>query len=157
MTATISTFEYFNFEKDFVENNIRCIPMIVRFKLDACGVKLKLAEWSKMNGQEREILAGASCDTPTEILRYKHYLQHLVWLRTGQKATLLIIDENPPWSILSSIPDQLNDKLKEHDYNMSLLQWQRLSELQRFALVKLSRESHENKNFPKALREFNLV
>ena len=38
--------EYFNFEEDFVEKNIRCIPMIVRFKMDKAGIKLKLAEWS---------------------------------------------------------------------------------------------------------------
>ena len=47
-------FVYFNFEEDFVENNVRCIPMIVRFKLDACGIKLKLSEWSKMVIEERK-------------------------------------------------------------------------------------------------------
>jgi hypothetical protein len=44
---------YFRFEEDFVEDNVRCIPMIARFKLDTCGVKLKLAEWSRMSVEER--------------------------------------------------------------------------------------------------------
>jgi hypothetical protein len=35
--------------------------------------------------------------------------------------------------------------------------WKDLSILQRFALIKLSRPSHENKNFLSALAEFNLV
>ncbi|WP_353849846.1 nitrate reductase associated protein, partial [Hydrotalea sp.] len=30
--------EYFQFEEDFVEENVRCIPMIVRFKMDAVGI-----------------------------------------------------------------------------------------------------------------------
>ena len=157
MNQIVSSFEYFAFEEDFVENNIRCIPMIVRFKLDACGIKLKLAEWSKLNAEEREILASASCDSPSASQRYKHYLQHLIWLRTGQQATLLAIDRNPSWSVLSAIPEQLLEKVNEHHQSISLKQWQHLSDLQRFALVKLSRESHENKNFPKALLEFNLV
>jgi len=47
---------YFQFEKDFVEDGIRCIPMMVRFKLDACGIKLRLKEWSKFSPDKKNIL-----------------------------------------------------------------------------------------------------
>ena len=56
----------FDFETDFMENNIRCIPMIVRFKLDAIGIKLKLAEWSRFTVEERTRLTEKSCITPEE-------------------------------------------------------------------------------------------
>jgi hypothetical protein len=36
-------------------------------------------------------------------------------------------------------------------------QWSQLTPLQRFALMKLSRKGHENKNFYPALQEFGLV
>jgi len=36
---------FFDFEADFVLS-LRCIPMIVRYKLDTYGVKLKLAHWN---------------------------------------------------------------------------------------------------------------
>jgi hypothetical protein len=36
-------------------------------------------------------------------------------------------------------------------------QWAALSPLQRFALIKLSRSSHENSNFLPALKEFQLA
>jgi len=32
--------EYFKFEEDFIEEDVRCIPMIVRFKMDLAGIKL---------------------------------------------------------------------------------------------------------------------
>jgi len=58
---------YFKFEEDFVEENIRCIPMCVRFKLDACGIKLKLSEWSKMKFEERNLLCRLECNDSVEI------------------------------------------------------------------------------------------
>ena len=61
--------EYFNFEEDFVEKNIRCIPMIVRFKMDKAGIKLKLAEWSKFNAGERIELAVKPCRHENEVKR----------------------------------------------------------------------------------------
>ena len=47
MFKKLKGIEYFDFEEDFVEKNIRCIPMIVRFKMDEAGIKLKLSEWSR--------------------------------------------------------------------------------------------------------------
>ena len=45
---------FFEFEADFVDS-WRCIPMQVRYKLDTCGIKLKLAEWNQMNQTNRKI------------------------------------------------------------------------------------------------------
>jgi hypothetical protein len=148
---------YFRFEEDFVENNVRCIPMIVRFKLDACGIKLKLAEWSRMTVAERENLANFPCETDDEILQYHHYLQQLIYSRTGNAATELPLMQSPAWSLMDEIPFPWQEKLNEFSWAISLQQWQRLSDLQRFALLKLSYPGHENKNFPKAMREFQLV
>ncbi|MEN9210118.1 MAG: nitrate reductase associated protein [Thermostichus sp. DG02_2_bins_29] len=39
---------------------------------------------------------------------------------------------------------------------ISLDFWKNLEDLQRFALIKLSRSNHENKNFLPALQEFGL-
>lgn len=148
---------YFRFEEDFVEDNVRCIPMIVRFKLDASGIKLKLSEWSKMGVDERENLAAMPCDSLEEILAYRFYLKELIHKRTGAEATELPVLANPAWALLDEIPFPLQEKLREFEWNISLRQWRTLSDLQRFALLKLSYPSHENRNFPKAMKEFNLV
>ena len=40
--------QFFDFEAAFV-NSLRCVPMIVRYKLDACGIKLSLRAWSQFS------------------------------------------------------------------------------------------------------------
>jgi hypothetical protein len=76
---------------------------------------------------------------------------------TNQNPTDLKVDQNPQWAQLSEIPSILIEKVKELNLSLSLAQWKGLDTLQRFALLKLSSASHENKNFPKAMREFNLA
>jgi len=147
----------FKFEEDFMEDNIRCIPMMVRFKLDAAGIKLKLSEWSRLTLPERIDLAELPTTTQGEVFKYRHHLQHLILSRTGKETTEQPIDKSPAWAMTDHIHESLQEKLKEYNSTLSLIKWQRLSDLQRFVLIKLSRPSHENRNFPKAMKEFNLV
>ena len=149
--------EYFKFEEEFIEEDVRCIPMIVRFKLDTCGIKLKLAEWSKMTVAERTKLAESPCGTREQIKLYKQYVQHVVRIYSGQEASELRVDDSPSWAVITEIPALLQERLKEVRVPVSLSQWQRLRTLQRFALMKLSSSGHESKNFSRALEEFNLV
>ncbi|MBD2777085.1 nitrate reductase associated protein [Iningainema tapete] len=147
---------FFKFEADFVDS-LRCIPMLVRCKLDTCGIKLKLSDWNKMTQKEREALVELPCTTPNEVQAYRDYLQNLILQRTGTAATELSIDPHPAWKDTCTIPDNLQEKAKEFNINLTLQKWSALTELQRFALIKLSRSGHENENFPKAIAEFNLV
>jgi hypothetical protein len=149
--------EYFNFEEDFVEENIRCIPMIVRFKMDAAGIKLKLSEWSKFNVEERIELALKNCNSDEEAKQYSDYLAGLIKKYTSKEATSLSVNENPEWADKTKVPESLQEKIKKLDYTIREEQWKRLTNLQRFALIKLSREGHESKNLPKALKEFALI
>jgi hypothetical protein len=149
--------EYFAFEEDFVEDNVRCIPMIVRYKLDACLIKLKLAEWSRMTVEERSLLAVLPCETETEIEDYRNFVCDTVKRRTGQEATPLLPAAAYTPARLQNMPSSLGEKLAQLQYAISSAQWYGLSVLQRFALVKLSASAHEQKNFPRALQEFNLL
>jgi len=149
--------EYFNFEEDFVEKNIRCIPMIVRFKMDRAGIKLKLEEWSKFSTAERIELATKPCGDEREAKLYQQYLAWLVERYTEKQATGLAIDENPGWIELKNVPGVLQEKSSEFGWCVSTEQWSGLTELQRFALLKLCRPGHESKNFPKAMKEFGLL
>jgi putative acetyltransferase len=148
---------YFDFEEDFVEENVRCIPMIVRFKMDAVGIKLKLAEWSKFKVAERISLAILPTANTTEAAYYNQYLTGLISKHTNEAPTSMSIEAKPVWSVLSIIPDMLQEKANECGCEISMWQWQQLSNLQRFTLLKLCRPGHENKNFPKAMKEFGLA
>jgi hypothetical protein len=149
--------KYFDFEEDFIEENVRCIPMLVRFKMDAAGIKLKLAEWSKFSVAERLSLAVDPADTPQEVKAYNQFLSGLIKKYTNAEATNLAIETVPAWSVLDSIPEMLQEKTGEMGWVITLAQWQQLTSLQRFALLKLCRPGHENKNFPKAMKEFGLI
>jgi hypothetical protein len=149
--------EYFLFEEEFIEKNVRCIPMIVRFRMDKAGIKLKLAEWCRFSVDERIALAKKSCSNEEEVKEYNRYLSCLIKNYTGNQATAMNVDENPAWANLNKVPVALSEKLKSFGCDLSIQQWNKLTELQRFALLKLSRESHENKNFSKAIKEFKLT
>jgi hypothetical protein len=157
LTVSKPSVTYFKFEQDFVENGIRCIPMIVRFKLDAVGIKLKMREWAKFNSRERKQLATKSCSRAIEIYNYRIHLQQLIKLHTGSEATELKTDADPAWQIVSNVDEELLSHAHLYGWSITVRQWQTLSDLQRFALLKLCREGHENKNFPIAMREFKLV
>jgi hypothetical protein len=125
--------------------------------MDKAGIKLKLAEWSKFNIEERIELAKKTCNTGEEAKEYNHYLADLIKDHTGNEATSLEIDQSPAWSDINLVPVAVNEKANEFGISVSSAQWQRLTNLQRFALIKLSRPGHESKNFIKAVREFKLV
>jgi len=148
--------EFFQFEADFVDS-LRCIPMQVRFKLDTCGIKLKLSDWNHFSAAERQTLVEQPCNTASEIQAYKEFLQRLVQQYSGTPAPELPLESHPAWMDSTNIPPSLQQKAEEVGVKITLPQWAALTSLQRFALIKLSRSSHENKNFLPALKEFHLL
>lgn len=148
--------DFFQFEADFVDS-LRCIPMQVRFKLDTCGIKLKLADWNHFTPSERQALLEKACTTPTEIQAYREFLQHLVQQHSGAPASELPVEPQPAWIDATTIPFSIQEKAQEIGVAVTPQQWAALTHLQRFALLKLSRSSHENKNFLPAMQEFHLL
>lgn len=147
---------FFEFETDFVDS-LRCIPMQVRYKLDTCGIKLKLSDWNQITQAERQALVELPCTTQTDIQSYQEYLQQLILERTGTPAAKLPIESAPAWLNSGIVPASLQEKAQEIGITFTPQKWAALTPLQRFALIKLSRPGHENQNFPKAMKEFNLI
>ncbi len=147
---------FFQFEQDFVAS-LHCIPMQVRLKLDTCGIKLKLDQWNHFTPADREALIDRDCTTAIDVIDYRAFLQDLIQQRTGETAKDLAIDPQPAWLDPIVIPDGVQAKAATVNFRFSGDQWAKLEPLQRFALIKLSRSSHENSNFLPALREFGLI
>ncbi len=146
---------HFQFEADFVDS-LRCIPMQVRYKLDTCGIKLKLFHWHQMSQQERQTLVELPCNQEREIQAYRQYIQGRVLEHTGQPVGELPIEAEPAWMDGKNVPPIVQEKAGEMGVKITCEQWENLIPLQRFALIKLSRSGHENSNFPKAIVEFGL-
>jgi hypothetical protein len=147
---------FFDFEADFVDS-LRCIPMLVRMKLDTCGVKLKLAEWNHFTQAECECLVELPCEGSADTSAYRDYVSNLILQHTGHEASLLAIEPDPAWLNDREIPATVIAKIAEAGLEITLAQWANLTPLQRFALIKLTRSSHENNNFLPAIREFGLI
>jgi hypothetical protein len=148
--------DFFQFETDFVDS-LRCIPMQVRYRLDTCGVKLKLHQWNLFTLVDRAELVDVDPQTAVEVDQYRELLVRLIQERSGEETTLLTIASQPPWLNEAEIPTVLAEKISAANINFSLLQWRKLTTLQRFALIKLSGASHEQNNFLPALKEFKVI
>lgn len=148
--------QFFQFESDFVDS-LRCIPMQMRYKLDSCGVKLKLPHWLQLTPEERQTLTSLPCSTAAEMQSYRSLLHQLVQSHTGEIPSDLPIDSHPAWLDQTTIPESVQEKAQTLAVPMTLEQWAALTPLQRFALIKLSRSQHENKNFLPALKEFQIA
>lgn len=147
---------FFQFEADFVES-LRCIPMQVRYKLDTCGVKLKLPDWNHFSQEERQELVDRACNTEAEVQAYREILHQFVAGHGGDRPSELPIDPTPEWHNASVIPTSVREQSNGFGLVLTLAQWSSLTPLQRFALIKLSRSNHENRNFLPALKEFGLA
>ncbi len=147
---------FFKFEADFVDS-LRCIPMVVRLKLDSCGVKLKLAEWNHFTQLECAELVNLPCEESAEVIAYRDYVCGLIFRHTGNTASSMEVDPHPAWLNARDIPSTVQIKAAEYGITITPSQWANLNSLQRFAAIKLTRSSHENNNFLPALQEFGLV
>lgn len=146
----------FQFELDFADT-LHCVPMAVRLKLDTCGVKLSLAQWNQFDRGERQHLLDRPCDQPDTVSAYRDYLADLIAQHHSGPLKTLAVDPHPPWHQGDCIPPAVQQRATILGYPLALAQWQCLHPLQRFALIKLSRPSHDNHNFLPALREFGLA
>ncbi|HEY3796997.1 MAG TPA: nitrate reductase associated protein [Caulobacteraceae bacterium] len=148
---------FFAFEADFVAS-LRCIPMSVRLKLDRAGIKLSLRQWSCFTRLDRQALVDAPCRSGPEIDRYAGRLVALVRDRAGETAKPLPEPVDPQWEGADRPPPAVVAFANGQGLAAPTpRQWAALSELQRFALVKLSRDNHDNVNFMPAMREFGLL
>ncbi len=146
----------FAFEDDFVAT-LRCIPMAVRFKLDLCGVKLSLRQWSRLSAEDRRELLMTPCDRPAEAETYRRQLTHLIEEKTGGGVKPLPEGSTVPWDQPERTPEAVKVFAASIDVAPPAdLAWSGLTPLQRFVLLKLSRDNHDNVNFLPAMAEFKL-
>lgn len=144
----------FRFEMDFADT-LRCVPMVVRMKLDLCGVKLSLRQWSRFTMAQRSQLTKSPITSLNERAAYRALLVYLISTQTGEEPKFLPDVNSDIWEKSDAVPEVvLQAALSFGEPPPTLDQWSRLSSLQRFALIKLTRSGHDNLNFVPAMREF---
>lgn len=147
----------FGFEADFADD-LRCIPMVVRFKLDRCGVKLSLRQWSRMGVANWASLLKQRCDTGAEVESYRDVVVQRATTHCAEAIKWLAADPEPGWANRLRVPaDVIRQAADSGVAPPSPQCWSQLSALQRFALLKLARSDHDNHNFAPAMREMGLI
>lgn len=150
----------FEFEQDG-RYPLRRIPMVMRFNLDACGIKISLTAWITLSRDEREALVALPCATAAEQHAYRERLAALLAPHADNPDAVIEtveIDSAPAWREMKHVPPGVKDGLTELALPApTLAQWAALSDLQRFALIKLTRSGHKNSNLLPALKEFGLA
>ena len=147
----------FGFEADFAKD-LRCIPMVVRFKLDRCGVKLSLRQWSKMGAANRMRLLAARGDTIAETEAFRILVVGLATTHCPEEIRWLPVEPEPAWANPASVPtDVIRQAAACGVAPPTPKGWKHLSVLQRFALLKLARSDHDNHNFVPAMCEMGIL
>lgn len=145
----------FAFEADFTAD-LRCIPMAVRRKLDLAGVKLKLVHWNGLDSAERQRLLDWP-DDPAAIAELGHWLLSRSQGLPDGPARPIEPARGCDWQQAGQLPPLLKAACRQLGLELRPEAWTDLTELQRFALLKLSHPGHEHRNLPRALQEFRLL
>jgi hypothetical protein len=146
----------FGFESD-LERSLACIPLAVRFKLDKCGIKLSLAQWQQLPRGRRQDFLRVRCDTEVEIANFRRALRASIRATSADEPRLLNLGASRPWED-TEVPEQVRRKTLELGaIPPAPYRWRALTPLQRFALIKLSRDGDHARNLMPALREFELL
>lgn len=152
--------DLFAFEQDG-RYPLRRIPMIMRFKLDACGIRLPLIAWALLSREQRERLVDLPYASEHDRQQFQEEIVQMLAPHADNPDAaieLVPVDQQPIWRDLTLVPQQVCDQLEELTLPpLTVDQWRSLNELQRFALTKLTRSGHKNANLLPALREFGLA
>lgn len=134
----------FAFEQDG-RYPLRRIPMIVRWRLDGCGMRIGLEAWVRLSREQREQLVRLDAN------EFGCALGAMLAKHDEPFETVAPIDPAAPQPMPATLAEEMQGLGLTP---ATLVQWQALSPLQQFTLTKLSRPGHRNGNLPAALAEF---
>lgn len=150
----------FEFEQDG-RYPLRRIPMIMRINLDACGIKISLTAWITLSRNEREELLALPCASESERDFYRTRIAAMLTQHADNPDAAIEfveIEAAPVWKNSAVLPQNMSESLQELELPLlDLAQWAALNDLQRFALIKLTRSGHKNANLLPAMKEFGLI
>jgi hypothetical protein len=137
----------FAFEAD-IGPSFRRFPMAARYRLDCCGLRLKLEDWQRLSRSERALLSTLCVDTVEQRDLYRQFsaktLNSVGRTVDGVRAPAAV----PPQVSSDEVPPEILDQC---DFSgippLETKVWKRLDELSRYALVMLSRPGHANRGF----------
>jgi hypothetical protein len=145
----------FKFEEE-VQSGMESIPFAAQFRMDSIGVRIRPETWNVLSKEARLLFSHLSVKTDKDKDCYKTYLLYLLKRR---RRTVLVMSEEQTdrekaeWENLAYVPIHVYKMVVDLDYTLSLRDWIRLSDLNRYVLVKLSKGRHDRNYLNKVLIE----
>ncbi len=148
----------FNFEIESSEN-LKFIPMVVRFNLDRFGLRISLEQWQMLPHEDRALLARFPVEEDTAIEpNFDHALFEMMRTHANVEPEWFTPEDNPAWRDTAVVPETvLNQAQLANLAPPGAAQWAQLAPFQRYVLAKLSRKTASNHDFVPAMKEFGLA
>jgi len=144
---------HFSFE-DEIHQNLGCVPMAVRRKLDRVGIKISLAQWQALRLGERLALCHLPVESSDECEAVRVFASEAVEARSGSGVKPLPessrLNADPP----AHPPARLVEHARIEGFTLNQPLWDRLDSDERYALIKLGDTETPSHNLPAALAEF---
>jgi hypothetical protein len=148
----------FRFEIESSEN-LRFIPLAVRFNLDRFGQRITLDQWQQLPLDDRELLARFPVESDVEIEpNFDMALAEMLRTHVDAEPETFKPDTDPIWIHTDVVPESVIRQSSLCGINSpSLDRWSELAPFQRYALSKLARKNEVNHDFAPAMFEFHLA
>ena len=149
----------FGFEVES-SDNLRFIPLAVRFNLDRFGMRITLDQWQQLPHADRVLLARFPVEDDAELEKnFDLALEEMMKTHANAAPEQIERDPEPVWAHADAVPEAVIRQSSLCGISApSLDGWGRLDRFQRYALAKLSRNTDKvNHDFLPAMREFGLA
>ncbi|MCM2491176.1 nitrate reductase associated protein [Burkholderia glumae] len=157
----------FDFEVESSED-FTFIPMIVRFHLDRCALRISLDQWQRLPLEDRRLLARFpvvdEAHEPDaarpDVARpdFARALADMLRAHAAGEAERIVPEAAPAWREPAVVPAALAAQCALAGLSVpDAAAWAALGPFERYALAKLSRKPKLNHDFLPAMREFGLA
>jgi hypothetical protein len=148
----------FRFEIESTED-LRFIPLAVRFNLDRFGRRLSLDQWQRLPYDDRVLLARFPVENEADIEpNFDLAVREMLRMHADDEPETFAPETDPIWVHTDAVPESVIRQSSLCGIGApSLDRWSELNAFQRYALAKLSRKNDVNHDFVPAMREFRLA
>lgn len=148
----------FDFEVVSSED-LKFMPMSVRFNLDRFGLRISLAQWQMLPHADRVLLARFPVEDDKAIEpNFDHALFEMMRTHANVEPEWFTPDAQPAWKDVSAVPEGVHNQCRIAGLPpLTADQWARLEPFKRYILTKLSRKPEGNHDFVPAMREFGFA
>jgi hypothetical protein len=142
----------FSFEAEIYES-LSCLPMAARRKLDRLGFKISLEQWQKLSRAERLMICHAPAGAPDECEVLRSFIHEVTLARSGFPPVPLSDQSRKAAETTNEPPATLVANANALGVALTVSEWNRLDDDERYALIKLGGIARPSHNFKAALDE----